>query len=70
MDIGTLVGRNIVKIRNERRVSQEELAFRASIDRSYLSQIESGKRNPSLRLLAKIADSLGVKVARFLMEGE
>ncbi|MCZ7451009.1 helix-turn-helix transcriptional regulator [Agrobacterium rhizogenes] len=70
MDIGALVGRNIVKIRNERNVSQEELAFRANIDRSYLSQIETGKRNPSLRLLAKIADSLGVKVARFLTEDQ
>jgi DNA-binding XRE family transcriptional regulator len=70
MDIGALVGKNIVRIRNERNVTQEELAFRAEIDRSYLSQIESGKRNPSLKLLARIADSLDVKVAQFLMDGD
>jgi DNA-binding XRE family transcriptional regulator len=70
MEIGALVGKNIVRIRNERNVTQEELAFRAKIDRSYLSQVESGKRNPSLRLLARIAESLDVKVARFLMDGD
>lgn len=70
MNIGALVGTNIVRIRNRQNVKQEELAFRAKIDRSYLSQIEAGKRNPSLKLLAKLAESLNVKVAVFLMEDE
>lgn len=68
MDIGAVVGKNIVRIRNRQNVSQEELAFRADIDRSYLSQIESGKRNPSLKLLANLARSLNVEVVDFLVD--
>jgi len=70
MNIGAIVGKNIVRIRNQRKVTQEELSFRAGIDRSYLSQIEAGKRNPSLNLLARIAESLDVKVALFLVEDD
>jgi transcriptional regulator with XRE-family HTH domain len=41
-------------------ISQEELAFRAGIDRTYASQIERAKANPSLGITCSIADALGV----------
>ncbi|MFG1342481.1 helix-turn-helix domain-containing protein [Xanthobacter autotrophicus] len=41
------------------RLSQEELADRAGLDRTYVSGIERGRRNPSLRILQQVADALG-----------
>ena len=47
-------------LRKEMRISQEELAFRADIDRTYISQIERGIGNPSLLVLFKVAGVVGV----------
>ena len=41
------------------RLSQEDLAERASLDRTYVSGIERGRRNPSLKILQQVADALG-----------
>jgi transcriptional regulator with XRE-family HTH domain len=41
------------------RVSQEELADRAKLDRTYVSGIERSRRNPTLRIMQKLADALG-----------
>lgn len=49
-------------LRREMGISQEELAFRAEIDRTYISQIERGIGNPSLLVLFKIGGVLGVTV--------
>lgn len=42
------------------RLSQEELADRASMDRTYVSGIERGTRNPTLKVQQQLADALGV----------
>lgn len=47
-------------------ISQEELADRAGVDRSYGSRIERGSANPSVEILAKLAEVLGVTVASLL----
>ena len=49
-------------IRRALGLSQEELAFRAEIDRSYLSEIENGYKNLSVTMLDQIAVALGVKI--------
>jgi transcriptional regulator with XRE-family HTH domain len=41
------------------RLSQEELADRASLDRTYVSGIERGKRNPTLDVLQRLSTALG-----------
>jgi transcriptional regulator with XRE-family HTH domain len=41
------------------RLSQEELADRAQLDRTYVSGIERGKRNPTVEVLQRLADALG-----------
>ena len=54
-----------VTVRQHRKtmgISQEELAFRAELDRTYISQIERGVSNPSLQVLATIAEKLNVKL--------
>ena len=43
--------------------SQEELAFRAGVHRTYLGGIERGERNPSLENIAAIAEALGVTLS-------
>ena len=44
-------------------MSQEDLAFEAKVDYSYLNQIESGKKNPSVKRISDIANALGVKMS-------
>ena len=61
MDICALVGINIRKLRHLHGWSQEELAFSAKMERSYLSQIENGQRNMTLLMLVDIATALKVK---------
>lgn len=52
------LGKVICTLRKQAGISQEELAFRASIDRTYISQIERGIGNPSLLVIFKIAQAL------------
>lgn len=56
----TKLGRNIRKYRKKLKISQENLAFEAKIERSYISAIERGKRNPSIQVISKIAKALKV----------
>jgi transcriptional regulator with XRE-family HTH domain len=56
------LGLKIKRFRKERKLSQEELAFRAKLDYSYLNEIEAGKRNPSVKRVAAIAHVLNVSL--------
>jgi transcriptional regulator with XRE-family HTH domain len=60
MDIKSTVGTNIRKLRQAKGISQETLAFEAGIDRSYLSEVESGRKNVGIEVLEKVAKALGV----------
>jgi len=54
------------KVRAERTklsLSQEELGFQTGLDRTYISGIERGERNPSLKNIGKIAQALKVKLS-------
>jgi len=66
MDIRAVVGLNVVRIRRERRLSQEELSFRVGVTRAYLSGLEAGRRNPTVVTLSKLADGLGVDVDQLI----
>ena len=59
------LGARIRELRRRHGLSQEALADRAQIDRSYMSGIERGVRNTSVLKLAKIAKALGVRVSAF-----
>jgi transcriptional regulator with XRE-family HTH domain len=45
--------------REHLRISQEELAARAQLDRTYVSGVERGKRNPTVAVMQRLADALG-----------
>lgn len=68
MDWRAIVGANIRKLRKRRGLSQEELALDAEIDLTYLGGIERGRRNPSLLVLVRIADQLGVHPSKLLQD--
>lgn len=61
--IQSRVSRNIQRIRREKDLSQEEVAHRADIHQTYLSGVETGKRNPSILVVERIAKALGVDVS-------
>ncbi len=55
-------GRNVARIRDERGFSQDKLAEKADLDRTYLSGIERGVRNPGIKVVIRLARALGVTV--------
>lgn len=63
-------GRRVKKIRQEIGISQEELAFRANLHRTYISSIEMGKRNVSLVNIEKLAKSLDCEISSFFTENK
>lgn len=62
MDLVAELGRNVRARRLEAGLSQEALAFAAGMKRSYLSDLERGTRNPTVRAVGRLADALGVPV--------
>lgn len=54
------------RYRKEAKLSQEKLAFDCKLHRTYISGVERGIRNPTIRVLAKIAKALKVQPARLL----
>ena len=65
-----VLARNVRSRRKELALSQEELAFEAEIDRTYVSQIERSTINPSLMVLYKVARALKTEVPILLVEPE
>ncbi len=59
-DIARAFGSRVRELRRAQGLSQEELADRAGLHRTYLSGIERGQRNPSLKNIAAIAETLGL----------
>lgn len=51
-------------------LSQEELAEKACVDKSYISLLEQGKRQPSIIILFKLADALGISPTKLIRDVE
>lgn len=60
MDLPKILGRNVREARIRRGLSQEALALEADFKRSYISDMERGKRNPSIKAIARLAIALEV----------
>ncbi len=63
--ITKIVGERVKYFRNKQGISQEKLALKAEIDRTYLAGVEQGKRNPSIKSLEKIVKALGISFHEF-----
>jgi transcriptional regulator with XRE-family HTH domain len=60
------LGKRIRSLRKDRGWTQEELAHRSGLNRSYMSDVECGRSDLSLSTLQKIARPLGISVAELL----
>ena len=65
-EISSKLGRNLKRIRTKKKMSQGDIARALDVHRAYISGIESGKRNPTLATIQKLADALGVSADELL----
>lgn len=61
MDVVQLLGRNVRRYRKLKGMTQEQLALEAGMERSYVSDLERGERNPSVRALGRLAEALSIE---------
>jgi transcriptional regulator with XRE-family HTH domain len=58
-------GKRVRVLRSKKGLSQEDLAFKAGVHRTYLGSIERGERNPSLKNIVAIARALDIELSEF-----
>jgi transcriptional regulator with XRE-family HTH domain len=66
MDLRDVFATNLRRLRNARKLSQDDLAYEAEVSRSYLSQLEKGAFYASLKIVGRLADALDVEPAELL----
>ena len=67
-DAAIALGRRLRQLRELRDWTQEQLAERADIQRTYVAECEAGKRNPSLKHLDKLASAFKVRIADLFLD--
>lgn len=65
MDIKLKVGQRIRELRQAQRLSQEALANKANVDRTYMTDLENGRRNVSIEVLLRVTDALNITFTEF-----
>ena len=65
-DIREILGTKIKKVRQKKKMSQEDLAFESELHRTYISDIERGSRNVSIKNIEKIAKALKVSLKELM----
>ena len=66
MDLRDVFATNLRRLRHEKGLSQDDLAYEAEVSRSYLSQLEKGAFYASLKIIGRLAEALGVEPAELL----
>lgn len=70
MNIKDKVGQRIKELRNELEISQEALGLKADVDRTYVTDVENGRRNVSVEILERLIKALGVSISEFFNSKE
>jgi transcriptional regulator with XRE-family HTH domain len=65
MNIKLKIGKRIRELRKELDISQEALAYKSEVDRTYVTDVENGRRNVSVEILERIIAGLNVSVSEF-----
>ncbi len=67
-DVGLerLFGQVLQYLRHKRGLSQEELGFESNYHRTYISQLERGQKNPSLKAIFRLAEALGIRPSEMI----
>ena len=63
MDINKQLGMRIKYLRSLKKWSQEDLALEANVNKNYLSDLERGERNPTIKVLEKIAKAFDISLS-------
>lgn len=63
-----IIGKNIAKLRKDKGITQEDLSGMAEVDRGFISNIEHGKANVSIKTLVVIAQCLETSLAELIVE--
>jgi transcriptional regulator with XRE-family HTH domain len=66
MDLRDVFATNLRRLRNAKGLSQDDLAYKAGVSRSYLSQLEKGSFYASLKIIGRLAEALKVEPAELL----
>ena len=66
MDLREVFATNLRRMRHEKGLSQDDLAYAAEVSRSYLSQLEKGTFHVSLKVIGRLAEALDVEPAEML----
>jgi transcriptional regulator with XRE-family HTH domain len=66
MDLREVFATNLRRLRHEKGLSQDDLAYEAEVSRSYLSQLEKGAHYASLKIVGRLAEALAVEPSEFL----
>jgi transcriptional regulator with XRE-family HTH domain len=66
MDLRQIFAANLRRVRHERGVSQETLAYEADVNRTYISKLEKGVSYPGLEIIGKLATVLEIEPAQLL----
>lgn len=70
MDMRRLVGRNVRKFRLAKGLTQEQFAALSGFGQNYLSDLERGRRNPTIVTLWELSQALGVMPVELIMPDE
>jgi transcriptional regulator with XRE-family HTH domain len=70
MDMRKLVGRNVKRIRQQKGLTQEQLAELSGFSQQYISGLEQGRRNPTVVTLYELATALGVSHMELMRSAE
>ena len=65
-EISKKLGENMKRVRAKKKLSQGALARLLEVDKGYISNIESGSKNPTLATIQRLADALGVSANELL----
>ena len=61
-----MLGKELRKARTRAGLTQEELAFKAHVDRTYISMLENDKKSPTVDMLMRLCQSLGITASQLL----
>jgi transcriptional regulator with XRE-family HTH domain len=64
--ISAQLGQNMKRIRAKKKMSQGDIARALEVDRGYISNIENGKKNPTIATIQRLANALGVSAKELL----
>lgn len=66
MDMRLLVGKNFARLRKMKKLTQEQVSEYSGLSQQYLSDLERGKRNPTIITIYEISQALGVEYLELL----